>query len=244
MAAGARGRGVPERMVGGTPAPGAGARVLRRGGGGTAGVGGSGVARVAGASVRLAGSRGRILGTGGSGERAGDRRGRSGWRPCGHGCDRLPALRPSGLDAALFVWALGAALALVRLAGGSWYVRRLARRSQGEAGDTWMPTARGGPGRLRHRPRRADGGHERAGPARDVRGDPPHRARAARRHAVERGSRAHRVAARTGAREARRLAGPGLRRKLSARSSGSTRSSGWRAHVSGEKASAPATTRC
>ncbi len=45
--------------------------------------------------------------------------------------------RPSGLDAALFVWALGAALALVRLAGGSWYVRRLARRSRGEAGATW-----------------------------------------------------------------------------------------------------------
>ena len=43
----------------------------------------------------------------------------------------------SGLDAALIVWALGAALALARLAGGSWYVRRLARHSRGTAGDTW-----------------------------------------------------------------------------------------------------------
>jgi TonB family protein len=45
--------------------------------------------------------------------------------------------RPSGLDAALWVWALGAALALARLAGGSWYVRHLARRSSSEAGATW-----------------------------------------------------------------------------------------------------------
>ena len=48
------------------------------------------------------------------------------------------ASRPAWLDAALFIWALGASLALLRLAGGSWYVRRLASRSQGEAGETWM----------------------------------------------------------------------------------------------------------
>jgi TonB family protein len=48
--------------------------------------------------------------------------------------------RETGLDAALFIWALGASLALMRLAGGSWYVRRLASRSQGEAGETWMRT--------------------------------------------------------------------------------------------------------
>ena len=48
------------------------------------------------------------------------------------------ASRGAGLDAVLFIWALGASLALMRLAGGSWYVRRLASRSQGEAGETWM----------------------------------------------------------------------------------------------------------
>ena len=50
------------------------------------------------------------------------------------------ASRGAGLDAALFIWALGASLALMRLAGGSWYVRRLANRSRGEAGETWMRT--------------------------------------------------------------------------------------------------------
>ena len=34
-------------------------------------------------------------------------------------------------------WALGASVALLRLAGGSWYVRRVAGQAHGDAGDTW-----------------------------------------------------------------------------------------------------------
>ncbi len=48
---------------------------------------------------------------------------------------RVAPLSP--LDAALIVWALGAALAFARLAGGSWYVRRLAGQSRSTASDTW-----------------------------------------------------------------------------------------------------------
>ena len=42
-----------------------------------------------------------------------------------------------GVDLALLVWALGASLALLRLAGGSWYVRRVAGLAHDDAGPTW-----------------------------------------------------------------------------------------------------------
>lgn len=48
-----------------------------------------------------------------------------------------PATQASWLLAPLIVWAVGASFALARLAGSAWYVRRLARRSRGGAGETW-----------------------------------------------------------------------------------------------------------
>ena len=58
-----------------------------------------------------------------------------------------------GLDLALLVWAVGASLALLRLAGGSWYVRRVAGLAHEDAGSTWtrlLDEVRAGYGISRH----------------------------------------------------------------------------------------------
>ena len=49
----------------------------------------------------------------------------------------VAAAPASTVAAASIVWALGALVALLRLAAGSWYIRRLANRSDEDAGGAW-----------------------------------------------------------------------------------------------------------